>query len=131
MGERDQGVDRPGRGETARVAPKPGGGGGGGGPPARAARLKGGSYTVEGPLAIGAALAAGPPSIRQLLGRYGRPLGLAFQLRDDLEDGEAAPGVDRATVRRLVDEAEAALDGTLLPADAHRALGELAELIAR
>jgi geranylgeranyl diphosphate synthase type I len=97
----------------------------------RAAALKGGSYTVEGPLLIGAALAGGSAEVRRALSRYGRPLGLAFQLRDDLEDGEAAPGIDRSTVRELVDEAKAAIDRTLIPADAFTALERLAELIGR
>lgn len=47
-------------------------------------QLKTGSYTVRGPLCIGALL--GNASTEQLaaLERYGEPLGLAFQLRDDL-----------------------------------------------
>ncbi|MBL8714557.1 MAG: polyprenyl synthetase family protein [Myxococcales bacterium] len=46
--------------------------------------LKTGSYTVHGPLAIGAALALAPLSVRAALGAFGAPLGVAFQLRDDL-----------------------------------------------
>ena len=46
--------------------------------------LKTGSYTVRGPLELGAILAgAGAPVVRAL-GRFARPLGVAFQLRDDL-----------------------------------------------
>ena len=46
--------------------------------------LKTASYTVTGPLALGAHLAgAGDARVAQLA-RYGRPLGIAFQLRDDL-----------------------------------------------
>jgi geranylgeranyl diphosphate synthase type I len=46
--------------------------------------LKTASYTVTGPLALGAHL-AGASEIRvEQLARYGRPLGIAFQLRDDL-----------------------------------------------
>ncbi|HEX4352350.1 MAG TPA: polyprenyl synthetase family protein, partial [Polyangiales bacterium] len=46
--------------------------------------LKTGSYTVRGPLKLGALL--GGASEDQLLAieRFGRPLGIAFQLRDDL-----------------------------------------------
>ncbi|HEY2733467.1 MAG TPA: polyprenyl synthetase family protein [Polyangiales bacterium] len=46
--------------------------------------LKTGSYTVRGPLKLGALL--GGASDAQLLAieRFGRPLGIAFQLRDDL-----------------------------------------------
>jgi geranylgeranyl diphosphate synthase type I len=46
--------------------------------------LKTGSYTVRGPLSLGHALAGGgEPPLRALLA-YGTPLGIAFQLRDDL-----------------------------------------------
>lgn len=50
----------------------------------RIASLKSGGYTVEGPLQIGALLAGAPRALLAMLGRYGRPLGEAFQLRDDL-----------------------------------------------
>lgn len=46
--------------------------------------LKTASYTVTGPLAIGAHLAGASESQVAQLARYGRPLGIAFQLRDDL-----------------------------------------------
>jgi len=46
--------------------------------------LKTASYTVEGPLALGAALAGADADRVAELSRYGRPLGVAFQLRDDL-----------------------------------------------
>ena len=51
---------------------------------ARMHQLKTGSYTVRGPLRLGALL--GDASAEQLaaLERFGTPLGLAFQLRDDL-----------------------------------------------
>ena len=93
----------------------------------RAARLKGGTYTVEGPLLIGAALAGGTQAVRECLSRFGRPLGEAFQLRDDLEDGEAAPGVTRETVNALVAEAKGSLDPDLLTAESIAALGDLAD----
>ena len=46
--------------------------------------LKTGSYTVRGPLLMGAALAAASPAARASLERFARPVGLAFQVRDDL-----------------------------------------------
>jgi geranylgeranyl diphosphate synthase type I len=46
--------------------------------------LKTGSYTVEGPLKLGALLAGARPSLLTTLSRYARPAGIAFQLRDDL-----------------------------------------------
>jgi geranylgeranyl diphosphate synthase type I len=42
------------------------------------------SYTVTGPLALGAVLAGADDSRAQGFARFGRPLGVAFQLRDDL-----------------------------------------------
>jgi geranylgeranyl diphosphate synthase type I len=57
----------------------------------RIVQLKSGRYTIERPLRIGAELAAahagldGPtPAIATALDGYGRPLGEAFQLRDDV-----------------------------------------------
>lgn len=46
--------------------------------------LKTGSYTVEGPLRLGALLAGAKPATLEALSRYSRPAGVAFQLRDDL-----------------------------------------------
>jgi geranylgeranyl diphosphate synthase type I len=46
--------------------------------------LKTGSYTVRGPLAIGAILAGASAEQRAALERFAAPLGVAFQLRDDL-----------------------------------------------
>jgi geranylgeranyl diphosphate synthase type I len=92
--------------------------------------LKGGGYTVEGPLLIGAALAGGSPDMRECLSRFGRPLGEAFQLRDDLQDGEAAFGVSGETVNGLVAEAKTALDPDLLTPESIPALRRLADMVA-
>ena len=46
--------------------------------------LKTGSYTVRGPMLMGAILAGAEPSTLERLVRFARPLGVAFQLRDDL-----------------------------------------------
>ncbi len=46
--------------------------------------LKTGSYTVRGPLRLGALLAGANPAQLTALERFGEPLGVAFQLRDDL-----------------------------------------------
>ncbi|MFD7391548.1 polyprenyl synthetase family protein [Streptomyces sp. NPDC059852] len=48
------------------------------------ATLKSALYTVERPLALGAALAGAEPRTVDALRRAGRDAGLAFQLRDDL-----------------------------------------------
>jgi geranylgeranyl diphosphate synthase type I len=48
------------------------------------ARYKSGKYTVERPLLFGAALAGADPAVTAAYAGYGRPLGEAFQLRDDV-----------------------------------------------
>jgi geranylgeranyl diphosphate synthase type I len=55
--------------------------------------LKTGSYTVRGPLALGALLAGAPEGTLAALDRYGAPLGVAFQLRDDLLGTFGTPAV--------------------------------------
>ena len=50
----------------------------------RAAALKSGSYTVVGPLLVGGSLAGFDDGVKEVLTRYGLPLGEAFQLRDDV-----------------------------------------------
>jgi geranylgeranyl diphosphate synthase type I len=52
----------------------------------RAACLKSALYSVERPLALGAALAGAGPAATRALCSAGRCVGLAFQLRDDLLD---------------------------------------------
>jgi len=90
------------------------------------AELKTGSYTVEGPLLIGAALAGASDVVETPLLGYGRPAGEAFQLRDDVLDQEAPPGAAER-VGTLVAEAIAALEGARLEPVAAAALRALAE----
>jgi geranylgeranyl diphosphate synthase type I len=81
--------------------------------------LKTGSYTVRGPLALGATLAGAPASTIEALDRYAAPVGVAFQLRDDLlgtfgspeETGKPVGNDLRAGKRTaILVEAEARLD---------------------
>jgi geranylgeranyl diphosphate synthase type I len=51
---------------------------------ARMHDLKTGSYTVSGPLRLGAVLGDASAAQLEALARFGKPVGLAFQLRDDL-----------------------------------------------
>lgn len=46
--------------------------------------LKTGSYTVRGPLRLGLGVAGAGEDARRALEAYGEPLGVAFQLRDDV-----------------------------------------------
>ena len=55
-------------------------------------QLKTGSYTVRGPLALGAVLAGADDAQLQTLEAYGAPLGEAFQMRDDLLGTFGDPG---------------------------------------
>jgi len=50
----------------------------------RVASFKSARYSVQQPLAIGAALAGADAGQRDALARFGHPLGMAFQLRDDV-----------------------------------------------
>jgi geranylgeranyl diphosphate synthase, type I len=50
----------------------------------RVVRLKSAKYTVERPLHLGVALAGRGAAARSAFTRYGIPLGVAFQLRDDI-----------------------------------------------
>ncbi|WP_447003271.1 polyprenyl synthetase family protein [Saccharothrix isguenensis] len=59
----------------------------------RVVRLKSARYTVELPMRVGAALAGGDAALMRACGAYGRPVGEAFQLRDDLLGMFGDPGV--------------------------------------
>jgi geranylgeranyl diphosphate synthase type I len=50
----------------------------------RAYELKTGSYTVRGPLRLGALLAGASPRLLTALDRFALPVGVAYQLRDDI-----------------------------------------------
>ncbi len=104
------------------------GGPDGRGASARVAALKTGSYTAEGPVAIGAALAGASAAVEGPLRVYARLAGEAFQLRDDVLDGDApADAADR--VNDLVARAVAALDVAPLTAEGASALVDLATLL--
>ena len=93
--------------------------------------LKTGSYTVRGPLALGATLAGAPAATIAALDRFAAPLGVAFQLRDDLlgtfgateETGKPVGNDLRAGKRTaILAEAEARLSSGERAA-LHRAFG--------
>lgn len=78
-------------------------------------RLKTGSYSVKGPLLLGAVLGGASREQRAALERYAEPAGLAFQVRDDLlgtfglpeKTGKPAGNDLRAGKRTaLIEEAE-------------------------
>jgi geranylgeranyl diphosphate synthase type I len=99
----------------------------------RIALLKTGAYTVEGPLHVGALLAGGSPELLAALSRFARPLGMAFQFRDDVIDegeGGAVPGTAAAEVNRMIDEARSAVRDPAILEEAAEALGSLAGALA-
>jgi geranylgeranyl diphosphate synthase type I len=88
--------------------------------------LKTGSYTARGPLAMGATLAGADGATLEALDRFAKPLGVAFQLRDDLlgtfgttADTGKPVGNDLRAGKRTAVVAEAA---TRLDAEGNRAL---------
>jgi geranylgeranyl diphosphate synthase, type I len=88
--------------------------------------LKTGSYTVRGPMLLGAAIAGANEAARAAIERFAEPLGLAFQLRDDIlgafgseadtgkpVGGDFREGKNTALVRHALDHLSAA-DATAL-----------------
>jgi geranylgeranyl diphosphate synthase type I len=98
------------------------------GDPARVAALKSGSYTAVGPVLIGCALAQAGAAVEGPLGVYARLVGEAFQLGDDVSDGDAPPG-SSPQVGRLGDRAVEALEAAPLAPEGAAALAELAGLL--
>lgn len=95
----------------------------------RIASLKSARYSVQQPLLIGAALAGADADQQDALSRFGHPVGLAFQLRDDVLGvfGDAAvtgkpAGDDLREGKRTLLIAYAR---EALPAGARRTLDEL------
>ncbi len=82
-------------------------------------RLKTGSYSVKGPLLLGAVIAGASEAQKHALARYADPVGQAFQARDDLLGTFGAPektgkpaGNDLRAGKRtaLIEESEQRLD---------------------
>jgi len=94
----------------------------------RVSSLKSSSYTAEGPVMLGAALAGSDAGTEGSLRVFAQLVGSAFQLRDDIVDGDAPLGsagdVDAALTR-----AERALDGARLDEHAVNALIEISSLL--
>jgi geranylgeranyl diphosphate synthase, type I len=94
----------------------------------RVAALKTGSYTAEGPVLIGAALAGAGRATEGPLRVYARSIGEAFQLRDDIVDGDTDAGA-AARADDLLSRAVAALHGAGLEEEGRDALIELASAL--
>ena len=94
----------------------------------RVRALKTGSYTAEGPIMIGAALAGAGRETEGPLRVFGRLVGEAFQVRDDVTDGDAGPEAE-TVVDDLVSRAARALGDAPLRRDGVVALIEVADLL--
>jgi geranylgeranyl diphosphate synthase type I len=91
-------------------------------------QLKTGSYTVRGPLDLGAVLGGATRAQREALARFGAPVGEAFQMRDDLL---GAFGDPRETGKPAGNDLRAGKHNALIRAAEERASqGELAPLRA-
>jgi len=101
---------------------------GGSADPTRVRALKSGSYTAVGPVLIGTALAEADRAVESPLGVYARLVGEAFQLRDDVLDGDAHPG-DAGEVGTLLGRALLALEDAPVRPQGRTALVELAGLL--
>jgi geranylgeranyl diphosphate synthase type I len=101
---------------------------GAGGASGRVAALKTSSYTTEGPVLIATALAGATPAVESPLRAYARLVGEAFQLRDDVLDGEAGPDA-AGRVNGLIDRGCDALAGAPLDAEGRASLAALAGML--
>jgi len=90
--------------------------------------LKTASYTAEGPVLIGAALAGADAAAEGALGVFGRLLGEAFQLRDDAMD-DAPDAAPASNIDALLSRAAGALDGAPLRPDGAGALVAIANAL--
>ena len=90
---------------------------------------KSAKYSVEAPLAIGACLAGADPTQLAALRAFGLPLGIAFQLRDDLLGVFGDPEVTGKPAGDDLREGKRTVLVTLarqkLPASARRVVDEL------
>ncbi|MBI2039532.1 polyprenyl synthetase family protein [Candidatus Microgenomates bacterium] len=60
------------------------------------AKLKTAHYTIAGPLQLGAILGGAKEELVKLLGLYGVNLGIAFQIKDDILDGDGTFELEQA-----------------------------------
>lgn len=90
---------------------------------------KSAKYSMEAPLLIGASLAGADESHREALQRFGLPLGIAFQLRDDLlgvfGDSEVTGKPSGDDLREGKRTVLIALAQAQIPDTAHRVFNEM------
>lgn len=109
--------------------------------------LKTTRYTIECPLVLGALLAGADMPVRDALSAFARPLGLAFQIENDLHEAELLPdaapdlaydfhcGVKTLLLKRLYDSLPADDQQTLVAAlqksSTAEGLSAIAQLLAK
>lgn len=94
---------------------------------ATARKLKTARYTVAGPLILGATLAGG--KLNQL-DQFGTYLGIAFQIKDDILDGEAKVE-DLANAVKYVNKAKKIIPRLTKDAEMRKTLNELADFMIK
>ncbi|GAB2973736.1 polyprenyl synthetase family protein [Amycolatopsis acidiphila] len=94
----------------------------------RVSRLKTAAYTIERPLNLGAALAGAPVAQVTRLREFGRDLGIAFQLRDDLLGVFGDPSV---TGKPAGDDLREGKRTLLIALGLRQASGTRAELVTK
>lgn len=94
----------------------------------RILEYKTGRYSVQRPLHLGAALAGGLNHLGELLTSYGRPVGVAFQLRDDVL---GAFGDSSVTGKPVGDDLREGKPTPLLATARHLATPAQSEALAR
>lgn len=90
-------------------------------------KLKTAKYTVAGPLQLGAVLAGGK---LDLLDQFGTNLGIAFQIRDDILDGEAK-AQDLANALKYIDKARKMIPRLTNDLKMRKVLNELADFMIK
>lgn len=100
------------------------------GDPQTVALLKTARYTIAGPLILGAILAGAGEKLIRELGEFGEELGIAFQIRDDILDGEVK-SVDEAKTKALeyTDKARALIPKLTDDAKMRKLLQDLADYL--
>lgn len=74
--------------------------------PVTVMKLKTARYTISGPLQLGAALAGANEELVGALGEFGEKLGIVFQIKDDILDGEVDDSGDaRKSAEKYINQA--------------------------
>lgn len=102
------------------------------GDPATIMRLKTAKYTVSGPLQIGTILAGGKQNLLDQLDKFGTYLGIAFQIKDDILDGEVESlDLAKAQAVKYMDKARKIIPKVTKDGGMIKLLEEMAEYLVQ